>query len=169
MAPQTTIYKGRLISLRRERRCLPNGHSADLEIVEHPGAVLIVPFVGPDRIILLRQYRPVFKTYLYELPAGTLAPGERPGACALRELREETGMAAGKIVFCGEIFPVPGYSTEKIRIYRASDLRPGLKQGDPDEIIERLEVTRREVRLMWTRGRFRDAKTICALALVGWL
>ena len=116
-------FKGKLIRVLTTTRRLPNGRKAQLDIVKHPGAVLIVPFLDRDRLILIHQFRPVLNTYLYELPAGTLNPGERPLACAGRELMEETGYRAGKLTKIGKIFPVPGYSTEVITIFKAEKLK----------------------------------------------
>lgn len=153
----------------REIRLLPNGRRIPLDIIEHPGAVLIVPFLHPDRIILLRQFRPVVNAYLYELPAGTIEKNETPLECARREVIEETGFAAQKFKLLAKIYPVPGYSTEKISIFKAQGLKSKAKAGDPDEIIERYVFTRTEVRRLFKKGKIIDAKTIVALAWCGWL
>ena len=121
-------FKGGLLKLVTEKKHLPNGHITNVEIIQHPGAVLIVPFLGIDRIILLRQFRPVLNAYLYELPAGTLNSNESLLQCARRELIEETGYSAQKWLKVGKIFPVPGYSTEIITIFKAQSL-----QSLPDE------------------------------------
>ncbi|HAJ56301.1 MAG TPA: ADP-ribose pyrophosphatase [Candidatus Omnitrophica bacterium] len=162
-------YKGRVIRVYKERRCLPNGVCADLDIVKHPGAVLIVPFLEKNKIVLLKQFRPVINDYLYELPAGTLNAGESPLACAGREIIEEAGFRARKLILLGAIFPVPGYSTEKIYIYKAQGLRKESAPGDSDEIIERMTVTRQQVKALFKKGRLVDAKTIAAFAFCGWL
>ncbi len=164
-------FKGKLIKVVTQTRRLPNGRWANLEIVQHPGAVLIVPFLEPDRLIMIHQFRPVLNTYLYELPAGTLNPSERPLSCASRELMEETGYRAGKLTQVGKIFPVPGYSTEVITIFKAEKLKAvdnklGL-QKDPDEIIKICPMSRPQIQNLFRRGRINDAKTICALALCG--
>ena len=173
-------FKGKLIKLTTEIRLLPNGRRTTLQIVEHPGAVLIVPFLTANQLIFIHQFRPVLKTYLYELPAGTLNPGERPLACAGRELIEETGYQAGKLMKVGKIFPVPGYSTEVITIFKAEKLKrfaiPLLTKGstekqigqkDPDEVIKVCLMTREEIKKLFHRRRIHDAKTISALALCG--
>ena len=91
-----TVFKGRLINLVVKKVRLPNGYLATLETIKHPGAALIVPFAGKDKVILLKQYRPVINSYIYELPAGTLDKGEKPLECAKREIIEETGFSAKK-------------------------------------------------------------------------
>ncbi|MCU0666967.1 MAG: NUDIX hydrolase [Candidatus Omnitrophica bacterium] len=141
----------------------------NIPIIKHPGAALIVPFLGNGKVVMLRQYRPVIKKYLYELPAGTLEENETPLACARRELIEETGFSAGKLIKLGFIYPVPGYSTEKIFIYKAFDLKRAKMRLENDEIIERNIVTRGKARSLLKSGKINDAKTICALALCGWI
>jgi len=149
------------------RMTLPNGHCVNVEIVRHRGAVLIVPFLSEDTLIILRQFRPVIGRYLYEFPAGTLEVNERPLACAKRELIEETGYAAKKIRRVGVIFPVPGYSTEEISMYTAEGLMPQERIPEKDEVIRVKIVTRAQLRRLFKEGALRDAKTICALASCG--
>jgi len=162
------IYRGRVFDLVRCRRRLPDGRTADVEVIEHPGAALIVPFLDRDHVILLRQFRPAVDTWLYEFPAGTREGRESLLDCARREIQEETGYAASRISLLGRIYPVPGYATEQIFIYKAEGLKvsPGTK--DHDEVIHTKIFTRRGVQRLWRSGRIRDAKTICALAFCGW-
>ena len=162
-------FKGRFLKVAAKKTKLPNGHSANLEMVEHPGAVMIIPFLTRTRIILLRQFRPVINATIYELPAGTLEKGEKPSQCARREVIEETGYAAKKLTRMGKLYPVPGYSTEKIIIFKAEGLTE--KQGccEEDEIIETLVVTKDRVKALFKKGEIVDAKTICGLAMIGWL
>jgi len=161
--------KGRKFTFCRTRRRLPNGVTAGLDYIEHPGAALIIPFLGRDRLIMLRQYRAVLGRYLYELPAGTLESGERPLACAKREIVEETGYAARRFKRLGLIYPVPGYSDEIIYIYQAGGLTRRSAAMDADEIITSRIFSRRDVSRMFRAGKIRDAKTICGLTLAGWL
>jgi len=165
----TTAYAGRFLTVEKRRAVLPGGRSVQVECVRHPGAVLIVPFLSPQRIILLRQYRPVIEDWLYELPAGTIEPGEKPVSCARREIIEETGFRASSLRRLGRIYPVPGYSTEIITMFVAERLTPVGMACEDDEVIEPLVFTRRAVRDLLQRGCLIDAKTICALALCGWL
>lgn len=165
----TLVYKGKLLKVYEKKALLPNGFLARLEIVKHLGACLLVPFLTKDKIIMLRQYRPVIRRYLFELPAGTKSASETLSVCAHREMIEETGYAAGRIVRVGHIFPVPGYSTEKIVIFKALDLTPKTGYAEKDEVIKVFVVTRTKVKGMFKRGEIVDAKTICAFALCGWL
>ena len=169
MTKQHLIYKGRVFSLFKQKRRLPNGYVTELDIIKHPGAVLIIPFLNPQELIMLRQFRPVLNKYLFELPAGTINKSEIPLACAHRELIEETGYAAKKMTLLGKIYPVPGYSTEKILIYRAQGLKPESRAGDKDEIIKKNIFTKKETKRLFKTGKIIDAKTISALALCHWL
>ena len=162
-------YKGKLINLLNKRIRLPNGRIFDFEIIIHPGAVLIIPFLSKEKVIILRQFRPVINSYLYELPAGTLKKGESPLFCCQRELIEETGFSAKKFKKLGEIYPVPGYSTEKVRIYKALGLKPERICREKDEVISVKIASKPEVRRLFKAGKITDAKTICAFAMCGWL
>lgn len=164
-----TIFKGRLIRLLTQKRRLPNGHIVHLEIVKHPGAALIIPFLDKDRIILLRQYRPVIDSYIYELPAGTLKKGERAIACVRREIVEETGYSAKRFTKLGEIFPAPGYTTEKIIVYKAEGLTKRERLAEKDEIIQTFIFNKPQIKKLFKTGKIIDAKTISALCLCGWL
>jgi ADP-ribose pyrophosphatase len=157
------------LNIKKRVTKLPNGTTIALELVDHPGAVLIVPFLTRDKIILLRQFRPVISAYIFELPAGTLERGEAPLACARREIIEETGYSAKKLTRLGIIYPVPGYSTEKIAMYKAEHLTERGMACEPDEVIDTLVVTKKMVRALFAAGKIIDAKTICAFAHCGWL
>lgn len=163
------LYKGRLINLIRKEKRFPNGYVGQLEVIIHPGAALVVPFLTNDKLIILRQYRPVIDKYMYELPAGTLKKGEKPLLCARREIVEETGYLAGKLTYLGYIYPVPGYSTEKIIIYKAESLKKTERAAEEDEVIETQVATKAEIKRLFNAGKIIDAKTISALALCGWL
>jgi len=163
------LYKGQLLKLYRNTVLLPNGYKACLEIIKHPGASLVVPFLDRKTIVMLRQLRPVVGTYLYELPAGTRDAGESFSSCARREIVEETGYACRGLKKLGSILPVPGYSTELITVFRAERLVPVKRLPERDEIIRVLEVPVRTVRQWVSSGRIIDAKTICALSLAGCL
>lgn len=158
------------MTLLRRQAVLPDRRKVTVEVIRHPGAALIVPFISDKEIILLKQFRPVIEDYLYELPAGTLEKGESPLSCARREIREETGYSARRFSFLGEIFPVPGYSTEKISIYKAWDLSKARGASlDKDEFIRSFVIAKDKARSLIKRGKIRDAKTICALAFCGWI
>jgi len=164
-----TIYKGKLLHLMSGENVLPNGYHARFEIIKHPGAALIVPFFAKDKVLLLRQLRPVINSYIYELPAGTLNKNELPLSCARREIIEETGYSAKRFTRLGEIYPVPGYSTERIIIYKAEGLRKKERLPEPDEIIEHFIFNKKEIRKLFESGKIIDAKTICAFTLCNWL
>jgi len=163
------VFKGKLLNVFVKYERLPNGHTARFEMIAHPGAALMVPFLKKDRIILLRQLRPVIGKFIYELPAGTLGVKEHPIECARREIIEETGYRAGRFKFLGMIYPVPGYSTEKIFIYAAYGLKEVERTPEKDEIIRTRILTRPAVRRLFRQGGITDAKTIAALAMCGWL
>ena len=163
------LFKGRLLKLKTARRRLPNGFTASLELIEHPGAVLIIPFLSKDTIIFIRQFRPVINSYLYELPAGTLEKNEAPLTCAKREIAEETGYAGHRFIRIGKIYPVPGYSTEVITIFKAHQLTKTFFLTEPDEVIKICFFNRRRVKELFRQQKIVDAKTISALAFIGWL
>ena len=162
-------FRGKAIALTKQRRRLPNGRLANIEIIEHPGAVLIVPFLSKNEIVFLHQYRPVIKSYLYELPAGTLNKNETPWACAHRELVEETGYRAKRLTRVGRIYPVPGYSTELITVFKAEHLIPDSAQKDFEEIILTKVFKKSEIKKLFNQGKIIDAKTICGFVFCGWL
>ncbi len=161
------IYKGRIIKVERQKKLLPGGIVADIDVVMHPGAVLVVPFLERNKVILLRQFRPIIGKYLYEFPAGTLEKKETPLECAKREIVEEAGYRAGRVERIGQIYPVPGYSTEKIFIFKAQDLKKAFAPQDKDEIIKPIIFTHSKIRALFKRGCIVDAKTIVALAICG--
>ena len=162
-------YTGNFLNIDKRHEVLPGGHRVTIECVNHPGAVLIVPFLSPGKVVLLRQYRAAIKAWLYEFPAGTIEPGEKPLACARREIIEETGYRAGIIKKLGSIYPVPGYSTEIITMYTAERLTEVGMACEEDEVIEPQIFSKKGIRDLITKGNLLDAKTLCALGLCGWL
>lgn len=169
MKNKNNIFRGRLLNLSTKNVCLPNGNNIRLEIIDHPGAALIVPFLNSGEVIILKQFRPVVNKYLYELPAGTLGKNESVLSCARRELVEETGYCAKRIEKIGVIYPVPGYSTEKIVIFKAGGLAKVKAKKEMDEVIEASIMPRKTLQGLFKKGQIVDAKTICALTLCGWL
>ncbi len=160
-------FKGKNAFLVKRRQTLPNQRIVDVETVEHPGAVLVVPIVSSQRICMIRQYRPVLKKYLYEFPAGTLNHKESLLECAQRELREETGFKAERLEKIGHLYPVPGYSTERITVFKAQGLTLSSANKDPDEIIKLCSMTRTQIKKMFQDKKIMDGKTICALVFCG--
>jgi ADP-ribose pyrophosphatase len=158
-----TIYC--VVRLDLERVALPGGHVHELEVVHHPGASCVVPFVSEDDILLLRQFRHAGGGYLLELPAGTLHAGEDPDDCARRELEEETGCRAARFERLGRIRTTPGFSDELIHLYEAHDLEAGTQATEACEVLTVERVAFAEALEMVADGRLTDAKSICALSL----
>ncbi len=162
-------FKGKSFKLLRTERLLPNGQRVQVDMIDHPGAVVIVPVLAKDKLVLLRQYRVTMGQFLYELPAGTLKPGEAPQLCARRELTEETNFRARGIKKLGCIIPVPGYSNEIIHVFLATGLTPALGHPDADEILEPLILNRSQIRKLFKTNQICDAKSICGLVMGGWI
>jgi ADP-ribose pyrophosphatase len=163
------MAKRRLDFKRNQKVLLPNGRTISISVIYHPGAVIIVPFLNNDTVIMMRQFRPALNKYIYELPAGTLDPDESIPVCARRELLEETGLKPRKLVKLGAIYPVPGYSTEIIHVFKAWGLTLTQAQPEDYEVIETFAVTKLQVQKMFKQGKLLDAKSICAFAFCGWL
>lgn len=157
------LFKGRIISVRRDELVTPEGLEMSRDVVEHPGAVAIVPMVDDQTVLLVRQYRHPVKCELLEIPAGTLEPGEEPAACAARELEEETGMRAGRLEYNFSIYLAPGYSSEVIHCFTAWDLVAGQVNPDEDEEISVEPTSLETVRTMLKEGQLHDSKTVAAL------
>jgi len=160
-----TVYQGKVFDVRREKILLPDGKTTWFDIVIHPGAVTFIPIDNQGRVLFVRQYRHAVGQELLELPAGTLNVGEEPEACALREVREETGMSAGKLEKVGEFYLVPGYSTEYMHLYLASDLQIDPLPGDEDEFITVEAIPLEALPDLISRGVLQDAKSLAALSL----
>jgi ADP-ribose pyrophosphatase len=156
-------YRGKLLKLRVDSVKLPNGYRTTREIVEHPGAVAVIPVLDDATILLTRQYRRAAKRHMVEIPAGTLERGESPISCAKRELVEETGYAARRIQRLFSCFLAPGYSTEKIHFFLATKLVPRKGEHPEDEAITSRALKLREALKAIERGEIQDAKTICGL------
>lgn len=160
-----TLLKGRAFAIRRDWMKTPDGRETKFDIIEHGGSVVIVPLDSDGRLLFVRQYRHATGRDLLELPAGTLNEGEDPDVCAAREIREETGFAAGRLERLGEFFLAPGYSTEFMVVYLATDLKHDPLEADADEFlsVERIPIGR--ALEMARRGEMPDAKSLAALFL----
>ncbi len=130
------LLQGRAFKVRRDYLKTPDGHETKLEIVEHGGSVVILPIDEKNNLLLVRQYRHAVGGNLLELPAGTRNGDEPFEACAAREIREETGMEAGKLQRIGEFYLAPGYSTELMGVFLATQLRSNPLQADEDEFLQ---------------------------------
>jgi ADP-ribose pyrophosphatase len=159
------IYSGKVFSVRQDRVRLPAGQIIELDIIEHNGAVVIMPVDEDGMVWFIRQYRHAAGEVLLELPAGTLEKDELAEASAAREVREETGMAAGNLVKIGEFYIAPGYSTEYLYIYLAKNLTPDPLPADIDEFISVERISIQEAYQLAEKGKIRDAKTLAALLL----
>lgn len=169
MKKKTNVFRGRILNVSIKKVRLPNGYIAQIDVIKHPGAILVVPFLSKDKVIILKQFRPVINAYIYELPAGTLERNENPASCVRREMIEETGYKTNKITKLGFIVPVPGYSTEKIFIYKAGKLSKTKRLHQEDEVIEILIKSKKEIKDLFKSGKIIDAKTISAFTMCGWL
>ncbi len=151
------------VRVSSEHVALPNGQTVLLDIVRHPGAAAVVPFLSDDEVLLIRQYRHATGGMILEVPAGKLDDGEAPAVCAARELREEAGQSAGRIEPLGWIWTTPGFTDEKIHLFAGFDLTPVAACPDDDEIIELVPMPLASaLELVW-RGEINDAKSAMAL------
>lgn len=157
------IYDGKVVHLRVDTIELPSGNLTKREVVEHGGAVAIVPVLGDGRIALIRQWRTAADEYLLELPAGGLEKGEEPEACARRELIEEIGYEMGRVTPLFSVFLAPGYSSELIHIFLGEELREVGAQPEEDEDLEFVPLSLDEALQKIDEGQIRDAKTVAGL------
>lgn len=161
------LFKGRVFSIRRDHVRTPGDRQTQLDIIEHGGSVLIVPVDGDGNLLFVRQYRHATGKDLLELPAGTLDEGEQPEVCAAREIREETGFAAGSLQRIGQFFLAPGYSTEFMVVFIARDLTHDPLDADPDEFLSLAKIPIPQALQMARQGEVPDAKSLAALFLAG--
>jgi ADP-ribose pyrophosphatase len=164
-------YSGKRISVDLDRVRFPDGSEGTLEMVRHPGASAVIPFLDPPesrdpRIILIQQYRWAAEDVMWEIPAGTLDAGEAPERCAHRELREEAGVTAAHLHHLTTIYTTPGFTDELIHLYAATGLTHQGTSHERDEFIETHEIRWSVVGEMIRDGRIRDGKTISALMWV---
>lgn len=162
------IHHGRVIDIYTDTVRFPDGTTADMDIIRHPGASAIVPFLndprGPDpQLLLIRQYRYAAGGYLWEIPAGRLDDGEDPHACAIRELREETGCTAQRVEHLYTMFTTPGFTDETIHVFSATGLERGATAHEHDEFMEVVPMSLRDALERIRTGEIRDAKTALAI------
>jgi len=156
------VYEGRSISVWVEEARLPNGQTVPLDIVRHPGASAVVPFESDDDVLLIRQYRHAAGGTIWEVPAGKL-DGEAPAVCAARELEEEAGRRAGRLVPLGAIWTTPGFTDERIHLFAGFDLEPVPHRREADEVIEVVRMSLDDALDLVFRGELPDAKSALAL------
>jgi ADP-ribose pyrophosphatase len=168
MSSSRRVYTGRVVSLDVDTVEFPNGTVGELEMLRHPGAAAVLPFLDPPdsddpRILLIRQFRHATGGYLWEIPAGRRDGDETPEINATRELCEETGYTAAILISLGRIWTTPGFTDEVIYLFMARDLTPGQTQLEADEILELHEVRWSRALEMIRTGEIDDAKTVTAM------
>jgi len=160
-----TVYEGRAFDVRRDHLRTPDGRTVKYDIIEHIGSVSIVPVDEQGLLHFVRQYRHAAEIDLLELPAGTLEVGEPPLEAAGREIREETGMEAEKLVEIGSFYLAPGYSTELMHVFLATGLKHNPLEADADEFLSVEKIPVAEAFRMAENGEITDAKSLAALLL----
>lgn len=165
------LYTGRIVNLELDTVRFPDGTTGQLEMLRHPGASAVVPFLdGPDdpdpRVLLIRQFRHAADGFIWEVPAGRLDAGEAPEACARRELEEETGMRAATLERLTTIYTTPGFTDERIHLFLAHGLEAGAHHREADEFMELHTLRWSAVMEMVRRGEIQDGKTLASLLFV---
>jgi ADP-ribose pyrophosphatase len=165
-----TVYDGRIFRVHRDRVRMPNGNEATLEVVRHPGSVVLLPMPDEGNVMLVRQYRYPVDRMMWELAAGTLKPGEDPEAGAIRECEEETGWLPGNAELLASLYPTPGYCDEVMHVFKLTRLARRVEgeaaMRDEDEDLEVRAFTLDELRQMARRGEIEDLKTVAAIHLL---
>jgi len=160
-----TLLQGRAFKVKRDYLKTPNGDETKLEIIEHGGSVVLVPIDNERNLLLVRQYRHAAQQDLLELPAGTRDEDEPFEECAAREIREETGMEAGKLQKVGDFYLAPGYSTEFMAVFLATELRHNPLQADFDEFLQVEKIPVKKAVEVFQSGEVLDAKSLAAWLL----
>lgn len=166
------VFEGRVFSVSVESLTLPGGLPLEAEIVRHPGSVVLIPITPAGEVVLVRQYRPAIGRWAWELPAGSLKPGEDPAQAAGRECQEEIGLIPGSLEPLGGFYPTPGFCDEEMHYFRATGLRPPgpedpVAHQDEDEDIEAKPFELDTVRRMIGTREIIDLKTVAGLTLLG--
>ena len=161
-------YTGKVVRVDVDTVRFPDGSTGELELIRHPGAAAVIPCAsdpagGNPIILMIRQFRYAAGGPLWEIPAGTLAPGEAPEDCAHRELREETGVAAERMERLTSIYTTPGFTDEVIHLFCAQGLTQGVTARERDEFIEVVPRPLADVLTAIRDGEIRDAKTVVAI------
>jgi ADP-ribose pyrophosphatase len=160
-----TLLQGRTFKVRRDHLKTPDNRETKLEIVEHGGSVVLLPLDDEQNVLFVWQYRHAAGRDLLELPAGTRHDQEPFEECAAREIREETGMEAGRLEKLGEFYLVPGYSTEYMAVFLATQLSENPLQADEDEFLQVEKISWKKAMEMAADGKIQDAKSLAALFL----
>lgn len=162
------VYTGKVISLDVDRVRFPDGSVGELEMIRHPGASAVVPFLsdplGEDpQVLMIRQYRYAAEGYLLEIPAGRLNAGEDPRDCALRELKEETGCSAEQMDHLFTMYTTPGFTDERIHLFMATGLVAGETNHEADEFLDLEPMLLSRALELVEAGEIKDAKTVVGL------
>ena len=158
------MYKGKIISLRRDKALLPNGNTATREVVEHNGGVCVAALTDNDEVLFVRQFRYPYMEVIPEIPAGKRDKvGEDPLECGKRELKEETGATAEKFISLGKLYPSPGYCGEIIWMYAATGISYGEQSPDDDEFLTVEKIPLNKAVEMILSGEITDAITQAAV------
>lgn len=165
------IYSGRVLNLDADTVGFPDGSTGLLEMIRHPGASAVLPFLDEPsdqdpRVVLIRQFRHATNGFIYEIPAGRLDAGERPEACAARELAEETGYRAARLHHLTTVYTTPGFTDERIHLFQATGLEAGTHQREADEFLELHQFHWSEVLELVRTGQIVDGKTLAAILFV---
>lgn len=156
------VYRGKIVNLRVDDAVLPDGKPCKREVIEHPGGASVL-YVEDGKVLLVRQFRYCYGEETFEIPAGKLNAGEDPMFTAVRELDEEAGVIADSLEHMFTIYPTPGYTNEKIYIYRAKSVKQGRVHLDEGEFLNSFYVPIAEAVNMIADGRIKDSKTIIAI------
>lgn len=160
------VFEGRLLKVDAIDVELPDGRKSVREIVVHPGAAVVLVRDGSGQFVFVRQFRKAAEKVMLEAVAGTLDGGEDPAACARRETAEEAGLTVTSLEKLGEIYPAPGYTSEKLHIFIADAVEgAGGHEADEDENIERVTLSESAFDGMVSKGQIEDAKTLAAWLL----
>lgn len=157
------IYKGKVLNLKKDLVELPDKTTSYREIVEHGGGAAVL-CVSDGKVLMVKQFRYAYKEEIIEIPAGKIDKGETPEKAARRELEEEAGIVADEMTLISEIYPSPGYTNEKIYVYRAEGLKKGNPHTDKDEFLRAFWLPLKDAEKMCRNGEIKDSKTLIALS-----
>jgi ADP-ribose diphosphatase len=164
------VFEGPIFKVEQDRVQLPSGHTVTMDIVRHPGSVVLLAMPGPDRIILVRQYRYTIDRWIWELPAGSLKPGEDPAAAAARECEEEIALVPHSVRRMRSFYPTPGFCDEEMIFFRCTDLKEpaadSTAKRDEDEDLEPRPFNVEAARRLVIEGEIVDLKTAVGLTLI---